>query len=252
VPLEQVIVEQGDSDVLSIGGGTGGSCLMPIAANTLHRAALQLIEDNKENAAERLEASVADIVYGEGAFQVVGTDRQVTWGDLAAGDEEEPSCASSADFEGLHTTFPNGAYVVEVELDPETGKVSVDRFIGVSDVGKVMSYHGVMGQIHGGIAQGLGEVVMEELVHSPDGQLLTGSLMDYALPRADDLPDLKMELFQTPSPNSALGVKGVGELSSIGAPGVIMNAIIDAAGVRHIDKPLTPARIWQAMQDEAG
>jgi len=221
VPLEQVIVEQGDSDVLSIGGGTGGSCLMPIAANTLHRAALQLIEDNKENAAERLEASVADIVYGEGAFQVVGTDRQVTWGDLAAGDEEEP-------------------------------KVSVDRFIGVSDVGKVMSYHGVMGQIHGGIAQGLGEVVMEELVHSPDGQLLTGSLMDYALPRADDLPDLKMELFQTPSPNSALGVKGVGELSSIGAPGVIMNAIIDAAGVRHIDKPLTPARIWQAMQDEAG
>jgi len=121
---------------------------------------------------------------------------------------------------------------VEVELDPETGKVSVDRFIGVSDVGKVMSYHGVMGQIHGGIAQGLGEVVMEELVHSPDGQLLTGSLMDYALPRADDLPDLKMELFQTPSPNSALGVKGVGELSSIGIRGLMRRSIglISAAG----------------------
>ena len=251
VPLEKVVVEQGDSDVLSKGGGTGGSCLMPVAANTIHRTALHLIEDTKEKAAERLEAAVVDIVYGEGTFQVAGTDRHLAWGDLVVEDEEEPSCAAALDFEGLHTTFPNGGYVVEVELDPETGRITIDHFIGLSDVGEVVSRHGVLGQIRGGIVQALGEVMMEELVQSEDGQLLTGSFMDYALPRADDVPDLKMELCQTPSPNSELGVKGVGELPSIGAPGVLMNAIIDAAQVRHIDKPLTPSRIWQAMQEEA-
>lgn len=249
VPVEQVIVEQGDSDALTTGGGTGGSCLMPIAANTVHRAALQLIEDTKKKAADRLEASALDIVYGHGSFSVAGTDSRVSWAELAESDEGEPSCATSLDFEGLHTTFPNGGYVVEVELDPETGRATVDRFIGLSDVGKVVSLHGVMGQIRGGIVQAMGEVMMEELIHSDDGQLLTGSLMDYALPRADDVPDLKMELFQTDSPNSMLGVKGVGELPSIGAPGVLMNAIIDAAGVRHIDKPLTPSKIWRAMRD---
>ncbi len=249
VAASTITVEQGNSNVLEVGGGTGGSCLMPIAANTVHRTALKLIEDSKERAAGLLEAALVDVVYGKGSFHVAGTDRRVSWADLAAEDDESvPGCASALDFEGLHTTFPNGGYVVEVELDPETGRVRIDRFFGLSDVGKVISHHGVMGQLHGGIVQAIGEVMMEELVHSQDGQLLTGSLMDYALPRADDVPDLVMDLFATASPNSELGVKGMGELPSIGAPGVLMNAVINASGVRHIDKPLTPARIWAAMQ----
>ena len=247
VPASQIIVEQGDSDALEVGGGTGGSCLMPIAANTLKAAVEVLIKESLGKAAEHLEAGVLDVAYAQGQFEVVGTDRALNWADLAR-EEGEASCAASADFEGLHTTFPNGGYVVEVELDPETGLARVDRFIGISDVGRVVSLEGVLGQIRGGIVQALGEAYLEELVHSSDGQLITGSMMDYALPRAADIPDLKMEMLETASPNSSLGVKGVGELSSIGAPGVLMNAVIDAAHVRHIDKPLTPSKIWEAMR----
>lgn len=247
VPSDRIDVEQGDSERLDVGGGTGGSCLMAIAGNNLHLAARELIENSKSVAADHLEAAHADIEYTKGNFQVIGTDRKVSWGELTAEDGDAPSCAVAKDFEGIHTTFPNGGYVVEVELDPDTGAVEIDRFIGISDIGRVISLEGALGQLRGGIAQAIGEVMLEELIHSDDGQLLTGSLMDYCLPKADDIPDLKIEMLETDSPNSELGVKGVGELSSIGAPAVVMNAIIDAAGVDHIDKPITPQKIWVAL-----
>ena len=156
------------------------------------------------------------------------------------------------DFEGLHTTFPNGSYAVEVEVDPDTGHVRIDRFIGVDDLGRVINEQTARGQLHGGIGQAIGEALMEVMVHDPDsGQVLSGSLMDYALPRADDMPLFDLHWAPTASPNSLIGAKGVGEVSSIGAPGVIVNAVIDALrplGVEHVDLPLTPEKVWRAIR----
>ncbi|WP_420405874.1 xanthine dehydrogenase family protein molybdopterin-binding subunit [Nisaea sp.] len=257
----QVIVEQGDSANLAVGGGTGGSCLMPIAANTVHRAAVEMVENGKKLASHIMEAAVQDIEYEAGSFKVAGTDKAISFPELMARmgdippDTLEPGlrggCVGEMDFEGKHTTFPNGAYVVEVEVDPETGKVAVDRFVGLDDLGRIVNEPLAFGQVTGGIAQAIGEVLMEGSVYDPDsGQLLTGSLMDYAFPRADDVPFIDHGWAATPSPNSLLGVKGVGEVPSIGSPGPIMNAVIDALspyGVKHIDIPMTPEKIWSAI-----
>lgn len=246
VPFDQIRVEQGDSATLTVAGGTGGSCLLPIAGNNVMLTAQELIDKSKEDAANLMEAAIADIEYGDGRFRVIGTDKAVGWAELAS--QEETNCATTRDFDGIHTTFPNAGYVVEVILDPETGQIQIDRFVGVNDVGRIIERSGVLGQLHGGIAQGIGEANLEALIQSEDGQLLTGSLMDYTLPRADTMPDLQMEFLATGSPNSPLGSKGMGELPSIGTPGVVMNAILNAAGVRHIDKPITPLKIWEAMR----
>lgn len=245
VPMSQIRVEQGDSDKLETGGGTGGSCLLPIAGNNLHLTAQKMIEENLRVASELLESAATDVEYGKGGYRVVGTDKFVSWSELA--EKEQTNCATSLDFEGIHTTFPNAGYAVEVELDADTGIVRIDRFIGVNDVGRIINLDGVLGQLHGGIAQGIGEAMSEALISSEDGQLLTGSLMDYTLPRADMIPELQMEFLSTGSPNSELGAKGMAELPSIGTPGVVMNAIIDAAGVKHLDKPVTPMKIWTAL-----
>ena len=146
-------------------------------------------------------------------------------------------------------TFPNGAYVVEVELDPATGGVRIDRFTGVDDIGRIINPQAAVGQLHGGIAQGIGEALLEGMTFDGDGQLQTGSLMDYALPRADDLPAFDLEQVFTPSPNSPLNVKGAGELPILGAPGAAMNAVVDAMGVRHVNMPLGPEKLWRALKD---
>ncbi|UUX49187.1 xanthine dehydrogenase family protein molybdopterin-binding subunit [Nisaea acidiphila] len=257
----QVIVEQGDSANLQVGGGTGGSCLMPIAANTVHRAAIEMVENGKKLAGHMMETAVQDIEYEAGSFKVAGTDKSISFPELMARMGDIPpetlepglrgGCVGEMDFEGKHTTFPNGAYVVEVEVDPETGRVAVDRFVGLDDLGRIVNEPLAFGQVTGGIAQAIGEVLMEGSVFDEDsGQLLTGSLMDYAFPRADDVPFIDHEWAATPSPNSLLGVKGVGEVPSIGGPGPIMNAVIDALspyGVKHIDIPMTPEKIWSAI-----
>ncbi|MGB7301067.1 MAG: xanthine dehydrogenase family protein molybdopterin-binding subunit [Burkholderiaceae bacterium] len=261
LPLDNIRVEQGDSAWLDQGGGTGGSNLMAIAGNNVHKTSLKMIEQARAVSAELLEASVVDIEYRQGVFSVAGTDRQITLAQVAAGFEQLPEqakddamgagCVAQLDFEGIHATAPSGAYVCEIELDPETGQVRVDRFTCVDDLGRIFNPQTVDGQLHGSIAQSIGEALMEGMHYDESGQILTGSLMDYPLPRADDVPNMTLRKHQTGSPNSALGVKGVGEVASIGAPGVILNAVHDALkpyGVRHLDMPLTSEKIWRSIQ----
>ncbi len=255
IPIETVRVTQGDSDVLAPGGGTGGSNLLPVAANTVHRSALLMLDNARSTAAEMLEVTERDLSYGAGQFTIVGTDRALTLAQIAGRppstpDADDPGCVGASAFEGIHTTFPNGAYACEVELDPETGEVQVCSFVGVDDIGRVFYPASALGQIHGGIAQALGEVMMEAVRSDADGQPLSASFMDYALPRAIDTPVFDISLSGTASPNALLGAKGVGELSSIGAPGVLMNAIIDAAGpgAAGLDRPLTSEVLWRASK----
>jgi carbon-monoxide dehydrogenase large subunit len=258
---EKIIVEQGDSDSLLTGGSTGGSNLMPVSANTAHRSALAMIDKARLMASEALETAVQDIEYESGSLRVAGTDRAISLAELVAGlpdtsdtpvGVEQPSgCVGELTFEGKHTTFPNGAYVVEVEVAPDTGQVTIARFTGVDDLGRIIHPENAAGQIMGGLAQAVGEVLMEGMVFDETGQPLSGSMMDYAVPRADDLPFFNLDWAPTDSPNSLLGVKGVGELSSIGGPGPISNAVHDALapfGVSHLDMPLTPEKIWRAIQ----
>lgn len=258
---EKIIVEQGDSDALLTGGSTGGSNLMPVSANTAHRSALAMVEKARVMASEALETAVQDIEYESGSLRVAGTDRSISLAELVAGlpdtsdtpvGSEQPSgCVGELTFEGKHTTFPNGAYVVEVEVDPDTGQVTIASFTGVDDLGRIIHPENAAGQIMGGLAQAVGEVLMEGMVFDASGQPLSGSMMDYAVPRAGDLPFFTLDWAPTDSPNSLLGVKGVGELSSIGGPGPISNAVHDALaahGVSHLDMPLTPEKIWRAIQ----
>ena len=256
VPSSRVRVEQGDSAWLVTGGGTGGSNLMPVAGNTVHRTALAMLETARERVAEALETATVDLAYEAGRFTIRGTDRSLTLWDLAAGDEaaDGPGCMAQLDFEGVHTTFPNGGYACEVELDPETGLIEVVTWTGIDDIGRVIDEAGALGQVHGGIAQSIGEALGEALVHDGEGQLLTGSFMDYALPRAREVPALRMGFRPTASPNSLTGAKGVGEVSSIGAVACALNAVHDALGaygIEHLDRPLTPSRIWEAIRVSA-
>jgi len=260
MPIESIRVEQGDSAWLEVGGGTGGSNLMVIAGNTVHRTARKMLEQARSIAAELMEAASSDLVYQAGRFTIAGTDRAMTLSELTVGFEQLPvehrspemgaGCAAQCDFEGVHATAPNGAYVFEVEIDPQTGGVRIDRVTGVNDLGHIVNLQTTEGQLHGAIAQAVGEVLMEAVCYDAQGQIINGSLMDYALPRADDLPSMNLSFAETDSPQSELGVKGVGEVASIGAPGALMNAVHDALAshrIRHMDIPLTPLRIWQGI-----
>jgi carbon-monoxide dehydrogenase large subunit len=247
VPIDRIEVRQGDTRTIPRGGGTGGSSSTIISGTTLRRAADVVIQRGRDLAAERLETAPADIAYRNGAFEVVGTDRRIglfelaTWkpfsGDALFGDRIE--------------SFPTGVMVCEVEVDPDTGQVRVDRLTAVADCGTVVNPRLVAGQMHGGIMHGLGNALLEEAVYDEaTGQLLSGTLMDYALPRADDVPQLSIDTIATPSPNNFLGLKGIGELPTNGAPAAIGNAVLDALrplGVRHLDMPITAQKIWDAI-----
>ena len=249
VPVERIDIRQGDTRSIPRGGGTGGSSSTIISGTTLKRAADVLIERGRDLAAERLEASPADIAYRDGAFEVVGTDRRVGLFDLAAWKPFD----GDAVFTDKTESFPTGVMVCEVEVDPETGETRINRFLAVADCGPIVNPRLLAGQMHGGIVHGLGNALMEEALYDEEtGQLLSGTLMDYALPRADNLPPLQVETIVTPSPNNALGFKGVGELPTNGAPAAMANAVLDALrpmGVRHIDMPLTAAKVWAALQN---
>ncbi len=263
IPVTRIRVEQGDTDWLKKGGGTGGSNLMAVAATTVHRASHVMLDNAKLIAAELLEVPAESLQYSAGHFKQDESEVQIDLQQIAlrsagsnanteTGDRDiEVGCAGVAEFEGTHTTFPTGACICEVEVDPETGSVTIDRYISIDDMGKIYNEATTRGQLHGGIAQAAGEVLLEQMTYDDTGQLLTGTLIDYTLPRATDLPPLDISLTQTDSPNSILGAKGVGELSAIGAPGPIHNAVIDALkpfGITHIDKPLTPLKVWGAIK----
>ena len=248
VPIDKIDVRQGDTRTILRGGGTGGSSSTIISGTTLRRAADVVIQRGRDLAAERLEASPADIVYRDGSFEVVGTDRRIGLFELAAHKPFEGDAVFADKIEG----FPTGVMACEVEVDPETGAVRIDRFVSAVDAGVVVNPRLLAGQMHGGIVHGLGNALMEEALYDEaTGQLLSGTLMDYTLPRADDVPNFTVETIATPSPNNFMGLKGVGELPTNGAPVAVANAVLDALrpfGVRHLDMPITAAKIWQALQ----
>lgn len=252
VPPERIEIRQGDTRSIPHGGGTGGSSSTIISGTTLKRAADVVIQRGRDLAAERLETSPADIAYRDGAFEVVGTDRRVGLFELAAWKPFD----GDAVFADKIESFPTGVMVCEVEVDPETGATRIERFLAVADCGPVVNPRLLAGQMHGGIVHGLGNALMEEAIYDEEtGQLLSGTLMDYAVPRADDVPHFQVETIATPSPNNLLGFKGVGELPTNGAPAALANAVLDALrplGVRHIDMPLTAAKVWTVLQAVTG
>jgi aerobic carbon-monoxide dehydrogenase large subunit len=247
VPARRIDIRQGDTLHIPHGGGTGGSSSTIISGTTLKRAADVLIARGRDLAAEQLETAPADIGYRDGTYEVVGTDRHLGLFELAARKPFE----GEAVFADRIDSFPTGVMACEVEVDPGTGAVRIDRFTAVADAGVVVNPRLLAGQMHGGIAHGIGNALMEEAVYDESsGQLLSGTLMDYALPRAEDLPLFHVETLETPSPNNFLGLKGIGELPTNGAPAAVGNAVMDALGgfgVRHIDMPITAHKVWKAI-----
>lgn len=260
VPLENVEVVEGDTDRAVMGMGTYGSRSLSVGGSAIDRAMDKIIDKGKKIASHLLEASVDDIEFDSGTFTVSGTDRTISIGEVAFAayvphnyplEELEPGLDEQAFFDPVNFNFPFASYVCEVEVDPETGSVSVERFTAVDDVGNIVNPMIVEGQVHGGLAHGIGQALMEGAVFDENGQPLTGSLMDYTLPRADTVPSFDLDHTVTPCPMNPLGAKGVGEIGAIGAPPAVVNAVVDALrsqGVNHIDMPVTSESVWQAIQ----
>jgi aerobic carbon-monoxide dehydrogenase large subunit len=259
VDAEKVRVRQGDTDTIPTGGGTGGARSLYSEGQAIYVTTDSVIEKGKQAAADVLEAAAGDIGFTDGRFTIVGTDRGIDILDLAetqrlkaARGEAAVSLDAAEIAEIKAHTFPNGCHMAEVEVDPETGHVQVIRYQVSDDVGRAVNPMIVRGQVHGGVAQGFGQAVLERTAYDPDsGQLLSGSFMDYALPRASDLPDIEVEFLEIPCATNPLGVKGAGEAGAVGSPPAVMNAILDALapdGVTHLDMPATPETVWQALQ----
>ena len=256
IDYSRVSILQGDTDALSTGGGTGGSSLVAISGNTVQRAARRMLDNTREIVSHLLEVSQADIEYQAGTFYLPGTDQRISLEQIAArmGDmpQDYPGCIGNAEFEGINTTHPCGAYVAELECDPATGAIEVLQLIGVDDIGRILYPAIVDGQLHGSWAQSVGTSLMESVQfdEQESGQILTGSLMDYQLPRAADVPFFNLEKFETLCKTNPMGVKGVGEVASLGAPGAIQNAVSNMLSEDRyvaLDGPATPLRIWKAI-----
>ncbi|WP_439507336.1 xanthine dehydrogenase family protein molybdopterin-binding subunit [Yoonia sp.] len=257
-------IVHGDTSKIPFGMGTYGSRSLAVCGSAMVRATEKIIAKAKKIAAHMLEASADDVDFKDGQFTVKGTDKSVSFGEVALKayiphnfpiEDIEPGLEETAFYDPANFTYPSGAYACEVEVDPDTGKVRVDRFVAVDDFGNIMNPMIVTGQVHGGLGQGIGQALLEGARYDDDGQLLSASYMDYTMPRADDLPFYTVDHANgTPCTHNPLGVKGCGEAGAIGSPPTIVNAVIDAlqsAGknVTHIDMPLTPLRVWDAMQN---
>jgi carbon-monoxide dehydrogenase large subunit len=263
VPPSRIQVFWGDTDALDAGRGNGGSGALSVGGSAVLRATEKVIERGRRIAAHILEAAVEDVVPRDGKFSVAGTDKGVTLAAIAktayvprqlpAG--MESGFSETAAFAPPAVTFPNGCHVCEVEIDPDTGEVSIVRYSVVDDVGRMVNPMLVKGQIHGGIVQGVGQGLFEELTYDgTTGQLLAGSFMDYAMPRADDVPYFDIDAHEVPTKVNPLGAKGVGEAGTVGALPALLNAVNDALaplGVRHLDMPVTAPRVWAAIRGAA-
>ncbi|MDO6483354.1 xanthine dehydrogenase family protein molybdopterin-binding subunit [Shimia thalassica] len=258
----QIDIVHGDSSKIPFGMGTYGSRSIAVCGSAMVRATEKIIAKAKKIAAHLLEASDADIELKDGQFSVAGTDKSVAWGDVTLAayvphnyplEDIEPGLEETAFYDPANFTYPSGAYACEVEVDPETGKVTIESFAAADDFGNIINPMIVDGQVHGGIGQGIGQALLENCVYDENGQLMTGSYMDYAMPRADDVPFYAVDhSSQTPCTHNPLGVKGCGEAGAIGSPPSVINAVVDALqsgghDVTHIDMPASPSRVWAAM-----
>jgi len=261
IPMEDVELIHGDSDAVAFGMGTYGSRSLAVGGSAIVKSIDKVLEKGARIAAHKLEAAVEDLEYAGGKWTVKGTDKSIGFGDIAltayvphdypAG--EEPGLDFSSFYDPANFTYPFGCHIAIVEIDAETGKTKLKRFIAVDDVGNVINPMVVDGQIHGGLAQGIGQAMLEGALYDDNGQLINGSYMDYCMPRADDLPSFEIDRTVTPCPHNPLGVKGAGEAGCIGSTPAVVNAVIDAlwkAGhkVKDIQMPMTPERVWNALQ----
>jgi carbon-monoxide dehydrogenase large subunit len=253
LPPERVRVMQGDTDAIATGAGTGGSSSIPVGGVSVDRASKTLADQLKQLAADALEAAPTDMEIADGAVRVAGTDRVISFADLAARPEAKPEqLRASSEFGVEQPTFPNGTHIAEVEIDPDTGATAIMSYVVVDDFGATLNPLLLAGQVHGGAVQGIGQALMEDTVYdAASGQLLSASFMDYAMPRAADAPDFVFETRNVPCKNNPLGVKGAGEAGAIGSCPALINAILDALWrahkIRHIDMPATPQKVWAAI-----
>jgi carbon-monoxide dehydrogenase large subunit len=262
IPEDMVEIVHGDTANTPMGMGTYGSRSLAVGGSAMVKATEKIIAKATKIASHLLEASEADVELKDGAFTVAGTDKSVAWGDVTLAayvphnyplEEIEPGLEETAFYDPSNFTYPSGAYACEVELDPETGHVTIERFSAADDFGNIVNPMIVTGQVHGGLAQGIGQALLENCAYDSDGQLLSASYMDYAMPRASDMPMFDVDhSCQTPCTHNPLGVKGCGEAGAIGSPPAVVNAVLDAMrsggkDVGHIDMPVTPHRVWEAM-----
>lgn len=255
VAPERVHIRQGDTDEIATGLGTGGSASIPTGGVCVERAAGDLGKKLKEFAAQALEASAGDLEITDGVIRIAGTDRSISFADLAKRPGADPSKLNgSATFASADGTYPNGTHVAEVEIDPATGIIKIVNYVIVDDFGKTLNPLLLAGQVHGGAMQGIGQALMEQVVYGAgDGQLITATFMDYALPRAADGPDFVFETANVPCKTNPMGVKGAGEAGAIGSCPAVVNAIVDGLWreykIDHIDMPATPERVWIAISE---
>jgi carbon-monoxide dehydrogenase large subunit len=261
IPVENVEIVHGDTGRVPFGMGTYGSRSLSVGGSAIVKAVDKVIAKGRKIAAHLLEASDTDIVFENGEFKVAGTDRKVPFAQVSLSayvphnyplETLEPGLNENAFYDPTNFTYPAGSYVCEVEVDPATGVVSIEKFTAVDDFGNIVNPMIVEGQVHGGIAQGIGQALLEQAVYDKEsGQLLTGSYLDYAMPRATDLPMFTVDTCSTPCTHNPLGVKGCGEAGAIGSPPALINAITDAIGVRDLAMPATPERVWRAIAQRA-
>jgi len=258
IPIEDVDIVHGDTSKILFGMGTYGSRSIAVGGTAIMKAVDKVVNKGKKIAAHLLEAAETDIEFKDGFFQVAGTDKKKAFAEIALTayvphnyphDKLEPGLNENAFYDPTNFTFPAGSYVCEVEVDPETGQVKIDKWVAVDDFGKIINPMIVEGQVHGGLVQGIGQALTEGCKYDKQtGQLLTGTMSDYCLPRADDVPSFVVGTKETPCTHNPLGVKGCGEAGAIGAPAALMNAITDALGIKDMPMPATPQNVWAALQ----
>ncbi|MDV7142115.1 xanthine dehydrogenase family protein molybdopterin-binding subunit [Tropicimonas sp. TH_r6] len=256
IPIDNVQIVHGDTDKVQFGMGTYGSRSGPVGMSAVMRALDKVEAKVRKIAAHTLEASEDDLVIENGEVKVAGTDKSMAWHEVGLAaytghnlpPEMEPGLKEGAFFDPVNFAFPAGTFICEVEVDPETGTTEIVQFVAADDFGTIINPMVVEGQVHGGVVQGIGQAMLEGVVYDADGQLLTGSYMDYAMPRAKDVPSFVVEHGCTPTPNNPLGIKGCGEAGAIGSPPAVINAITDAIGNNALEMPATPLAVWRAIQ----
>ena len=261
IPIDNISVVHGDTDKVQFGMGTYGSRSGAVGMSAIVKALDKIEAKAKKVASHMLEAAEGDIVFKDGKFTVAGTDKSAAWGDVAlnayiahkfSGQELEPGLKEGAFYDPINFTFPAGCHICEVEVDPETGTTEIIGWTAVDDFGVVINPMIVEGQVHGGIAQGVGQALLEGAIYNNDGQLVTGSFMDYTMPRAQDFPTFSVDMTGTKCPSNPLGIKGCGEAGAIAAPAAVINAITDAIGNEHVTMPATAPAVWNAIQKSNG